>query len=210
MSLIDLNSTLDNETVIVNVSVSFDNENNTYTYYFSYNDMNFSINITPLELLSYTTNQPEDEYFLYNGVNGKLDELDNQSYYIYINGAFVKKDINGKGYTTKVQELFIPQFHKLLPLDDYKVSKQDVLCVIPQFKYTKQIINKPYWTFTNNSKNTEIVTKDKTDKNISILGPYISNFKPNQLEKGYYSIKFNYKLQDTVVTIEKNNVFLIQ
>jgi hypothetical protein len=204
VSLIDLNSTLDNETVIVNVSVSFDDKNNTYTYYFSYDDMNFSININPLKLLSYTTNQPEDEYFLYDGV------LDNQSYYIYNNSEFVKKDISGKGYTTKTQELFIPQFHKLVPLDDYKVSEQDVLCVIPQFKYTKQIVNKPYWTFTNNSKNTEIITKDKTNKNISILGPYISNFKSSQLEKGYYSIKFNYKLQDTIVTIEKNNVFLIQ
>jgi hypothetical protein len=204
VSLIDLNSTLDNETVIVNVSVSFDDKNNTYTYYFSYDDMNFSININPLKLLSYTTNQPEDEYFLYDGV------LDNQSYYIYNNSEFVKKDISGKGYTTKTQELFIPQFHKLVPLDDYKVSEQDVLCVIPQFKYTKQIVNKPYWTFTNNSKNTEIITKDKTNRNISILGPYISNFKPNQLEKGYYSIKFNYKLQDTIISIEKNNIFLIQ
>lgn len=195
VSLIDLNSTLDNETVIVNVSF----KNN--TYYFSYNDMNFSINTIPLELLSYTTNQSEDDYFLYDGL------LDNHSYYIY-NGGFKIKTINS--YTTKIQELFIPQFHKLIPLDNYKVSEQDVLCVIPQFKYTKQIINKPYWTFTNNSKNTEIVTKDKTNKNISILGPYVSNFKPNQLEKGYYSINFNYKLQDTMVTIEKNNVFLIQ
>jgi hypothetical protein len=195
VSLIDLISTLDDESVIVNVSF----ENN--TYYFSYNDMNFSININPLELLSYTTNQSEDDYFLYDGL------LDNHSYYIYNNGFEIKQI---KSYTTKVQELFIPQFHKLVSLEDYKVSEQDVLCVIPQFKYTKQIIDKPYWTFTNNSKNTEIVTKDKTDKNISILGPYISNFKPNQLEKGYYSIKFNYKLQDTIISIEKNNVFLIQ
>jgi hypothetical protein len=195
VSLIDLISTLDDESVIVNVSF----ENN--TYYFSYNDMNFSINITPLELLSYTTNQSEDDYFLYDGL------LDNHSYYIYNNGFEIKQI---KSYTTKVQELFIPQFHKLIPLEDYKVSEQDVLCVIPQFKYTKQIIDKPYWTFTNNSKNNEIITKDKTDKNISILGPYISNFKPNQLEKGFYSIKFNYKLQDTVISIEKNNVFLIQ
>ena len=195
MSLIDLISTLDDESVIVNVSF----ENN--TYYFSYNDMNFSINITPLELLSYTTNQSEDDYFLYDGL------LDNHSYYIYNNGFEIKQI---KSYTTKVQELFIPQFHKLIPLEDYKVSEQDVLCVIPQFKYTKQIIDKPYWIFTNNSKNNEIITKDKTDKNISILGPYISNFKPNQLEKGYYSIKFNYKLQDTIISIEKNNVFLIQ
>lgn len=152
-------------------------------------------------MLSYTTNQSEDDYFLYDGL------LDNHSYYIY-NGSFEIKYI--KSYTTKIQELFIPQFHKLVPLEDYKVSEQDVLCVIPQFKYTKQIIDKPYWTFTNNSKNNEIITKDKTDKNISILGPYISDFKSSQLEKGYYSIKFNYKLQDTVVTIEKNNVFLIQ
>lgn len=196
ISLVDLNSTLDNETVVV-VNVSFENN----TYYFSYNDMNFSINVTPLQLLSYTTNQSEDDYFLYDGL------LDNHSYYIYNNGFEIKQI---KSYTTKVQELFIPQFHKLVPLEDYKVSEQDVLCVIPQFKYTKQIIDKPYWTFTNNSKNIEIVTKDKTDKNISILGPYISNFKPNQLEKGYYSIKFNYKLQDTIISIEKNNVFLIQ
>lgn len=197
VSLIDLNSTLDNETVIVNVS--FDNN----TYYFSYNDMNFSININPLKLLSYTTNQPEDEYFLYDGL------LDNHSYYIYNGGfGFEIKTINS--YTTKIQELFIPQFHKLVPLDDYKVSEQDVLCVIPQFKYTKQIVNKPYWTFTNNSKNTEIITKDKINRNISILGPYISNFKSSQLEKGYYSIKFNYKLQDTIISIEKNNIFLIQ
>ena len=193
ISIINLFSTLNDN--VINVTPKFINN----TYYFEYNDMKFEININPLELLLYDDNIPEIDYYIYDGI------LDKHSY--FYNSLHEIKKISGN--TTKTQELFLPQFHKLIELDDYKVSEQDILCVIPQFKYTKKIIDNPYWIFINNSNSTEFVTKNKDDKNISILGPYISKFEAKQLNKGYYNIKFNYQLDKTKLSIEKNNCFLL-
>ena len=199
---------------------------------FSLNKMKFEIAVTPHELLE---EQNNSEFDFYPYTDRGLTISSDQEYFIYkeekddknniIRTTFEKKPI--KGYSVISKDLFLPQFHKLVELEDYRITPDDVLCVIPQLTFTSGELQKPAWVFTNDSTGESMEIKSKTyeiqiengvevnkeidsPKSTSILGPYISKFEQKQLDPGYYSIKFHYKLQDTEMVVEKNSCFLLK
>lgn len=195
---------------------------------FSLDKMKFEIAVTPHELLEEQNNN-EFIFYPYTDKTPKNKEgltiSSNQEYFIIKNGELGKNQI--KGYSVISKDLFLPQFHKLVELEDYRITQDDVLCVIPQLTFTSGELQKPAWVFTNDSTGETMEIKSKyldirvedgvkkqeefdSPKSTSILGPYISKFEQKQLDPGYYSIKFHYKLQDTEMVVEKNSCFLLK
>ena len=143
-------------------------KNDVIKYKLLKDDMMFEQVVVAKDLVEVCDNKLE--YYPYKSLN-------NHSYYKFEDNKLIVHNINGS--TVKSQELFLPQFHKLISLDDYKVGQDDTLCVIPRFAHTKNYgdVSKPVWKFCNNSTNEEITIKSKTtNKYLSLLGPYIGKF----------------------------------
>jgi hypothetical protein len=87
--------------------------------------------------------------------------------------------------------IYVPQFHYLEPmstntLEDYKVGRNETLCVIPDAKFLKYI-SEYEWKFYNAS------TMEYIDLN-SIKEPIIADKERREIPVGYYDIIFRYKL----------------
>lgn len=110
--------------------------------------------------------------------------------------------------------IFVPEFHKLIPLDNekidnienieyYTITDEDTLCVIPELSYGKYI-DEYDWEFINVSK----PWKEPIKLNY-IKEPFIANTEKSPLEPGYYTIKFNYRLtnENKINTIILDSAF---
>lgn len=95
--------------------------------------------------------------------------------------------------------IFVPEFHKLVELgpaddkrlptiNDYTITDEDAICVIPSLPHGKYI-DKYDWEFINVSK----PNKESTKLNY-IKEPFITDNNKSPLDPGYYNIKFNYRL----------------
>lgn len=177
-------------------------------FIFKCGDLSFIMNPEKRDIQDNITHKDTFEYYSFS--DRGLTITSNQEYFRYDNGSFEVHHIAGMSVISK--DLFLPQFHKLVELDGYIVSQDDVLCVIPQFSYTINSSQKPVWIFENDSthETIEVVATNPQAHGTSILGPYISKFEQKQLDPGYYSIKFHYKLQDTEMVVEKNSCFLLK
>lgn len=131
---------------------------------------------------------------------------------IYSLYKFFKEDVKGKPYFYREDNIFIPQFHKLIkfgPLEydkikslkHYTITDEDTLCVIPDLSYGKHIDGFD-WEFINVSTGKTIGLKYTKE-------PFIANNKPYPLEPGYYNIRFNYKLtnDDKLNTVSLDSAF---
>lgn len=102
--------------------------------------------------------------------------------------------------------LFIPHFHTLVPfngstLNDYVITDEDTLCVIPSLKHGKNVPVEE-WTFINDTTREEI----KLDR--SVQQPIITSYNEYGLSDGYYSVKFKYRLQNTINESSLNSIFI--
>ena len=123
--------------------------------------------------------------------------------------------INDKSINEIYREdyIFIPEFHKLIPLikpdniydfESYKITDFDALCIIPDLTYGKNI-EEYDWEFINVSKpNSQPIQLN------AIKEPFIANNQNSPLEPGYYNIKFHYRLtnENKINTISLDSAFI--
>lgn len=173
------------------------------------------------------TNTDPGDHTIKIEINGKFGYMElsdlnykvNKSYSICVSKEFwydpteLIKDIPTEAiYRNDL--VFFPEHHKLVPFgmikdedkyvrseneEDYMLRNNDVLAVIPKiscngkpvdFKWSNELDqNKTSWEFEN------LVT-GKVYKYKYLQQPYVLG-DDGELEKGYYSITFNYKLTDT-------------
>lgn len=89
-----------------------------------------------------------------------------------------------------------------LSLNDYTITDEDTLCVIPEMKYSTIKLTDIEWIFKNTS------TKEKEEyKFTSIKEPFIGNNVKKQLKPGYYNIIFNYKIGNTLNQVILDSAF---
>lgn len=138
---------------------------------------------------------------------------DEVSYTIFIipkDGVVDDNNID-KSLLVRDDYVFYPQKHHLeeigvgnnLTLDDYTFKQNDVLMVVPETKYLKYI-KEPEWEFINVSK------RDSTPITFhSIRTPFVANSEYKLLERGFYDIKFRYKLGQTIQETILDSAFRI-
>ena len=152
-----------------------------------------------------------DYYELIRNI-GEKDETTNEyekKYYIYISKKFGHEPIGNINNVYREDYIFVPEFHRLVEfggdtLEDYTIDKQTALCVIPEFKFTDNIISYK-WKFKNATTNEEIIYKD------SIQEPFIADSKKEFLKPGYYDIEFSYEYpQGKINTTVLHSAFIMK
>lgn len=89
-----------------------------------------------------------------------------------------------------------------LSLDDYTITDNDTLCVVPDMKYSNITFEDVEWIFTNAS------TKEYRNVEYkSILEPFVGADVKKGLTPGFYNITFRYKLDDTWNEVTLNSAF---
>lgn len=122
--------------------------------------------------------------------------------------------------------IFIPQLHDFvdiesIPLktdasgryimsyDDYIIDPNtDIVCIIPEIKYSKKIdTNSVNWIFKNMTTGEEIII-DQPQQNPFVL----YNDKWSKLTEGYWSVTMNFKFLDSnqMNSISRNSMFLVK
>lgn len=74
------------------------------------------------------------------------------------------------------------------------ISQEDVIVAIPHIRYTKTTIENWEWDFYNASTRTHNIIKNTDEGYASIKEPFIAPQSKSPLSKGYYDIKFRYRL----------------
>lgn len=115
----------------------------------------------------------------------------------------------------KKEYIYIPEFHYLQPLadcddvknltiDDYTISQNEALCVIPEICYGLTLDNDKFeWEFQNSSTGEVIKLKN------SIKEPFIANTSKSFLTPGYYNIVFRYKWGDEIKEVATKSAFRV-
>lgn len=191
---------------ILNVDEDWDNKRGVY--------------LSHMLILNNEKNQLNNNYFVLKKKVTVGNSGSDQYYYIYISKTF-KKDIDDNTYNAikssiyREDYIFIPEFHELVELtdyirndydyclDDFTITDNDTICVIPELSYGKHIAEYD-WIFTNASKPLS------EPINLSyIKEPFISLNTKNFLEPGYYNIAFNYRLtnENKINTVTLNSAF---
>lgn len=127
--------------------------------------------------------------------------------------------VNGKVEEDNIKTLslirddyvFYPEKHHLeeiatgdnVTIDDYTFNQYDVLMVVPETKYLKEIDDYE-WEFVNISKLDSTPIKLK-----SIQTPFVANSDYKLLDPGFYNIKFRYKLGQIIQEMTLDSAFRI-
>lgn len=114
------------------------------------------------------------------------------------------------------EERIIPMFHKLVPLDSYKVDSKECLAIVPALPFSADLdnISQFTWKFTNNTTKEEFaIVGDKNHPlgtNQPFIYPIDGNNIPKTFSKGYYKIEFQYSLDGKVQCIALDNAFKME
>ena len=169
-----------------------------YTQYLNYNEnSDKSIGLTHMLVVKTPDKDITNNYFIYD------KPIKTENFKLCLSKKFGKKTkfINSK----KSKFIFVPQFHDLVllngnTLDDYTII-DETLCVIPDFKYAKNIVDFE-WIFENSSTHEKIYLKSSKE-------PFIAKTDENKLSNGFYNIIFKYSLSDgNTKEIKLNSAFL--
>lgn len=87
-------------------------------------------------------------------------------------------------------------------LDDYTITDEDTLCVVPELKYSGLKLTDTEWIFKN------VSTKDQEEYSYpSIKEPFVGDTHKRMLSPGYYNVIFRYKIGDTQCETRLNSAF---
>jgi hypothetical protein len=113
-------------------------------------------------------------------------------------------DIYKEEYIYLEEYHFLDEFdpHNAQSIDDFTITDQDSLCIIPSLPIGKPI-DKYEWEFINMST----LDKKSIKFDTSIQEPFIASKKKKFLDPGYYSVIFRYKIGNNIKEIKLDSVF---
>lgn len=121
-----------------------------------------------------------------------------------------------KGFMTIDESRFYPSFHKMVDVENRRISRNDVIICKPTYLLQDEITkndNKIFWEFINVStgeifKSQQVENKDK---NIYIEEPFVGAFDYyNELTSGYYDVVLHYWFNGRENVYEINSAFVVE
>lgn len=124
--------------------------------------------------------------------------------------------IRQKGFMTIDESRFYPSFHKMVEVENRRISRNDVIICKPTYLLQDEIKgtdNKIFWEFINVStgeifKSQQVENKDK---NIYIEEPFVGAFDYyNELTSGYYDVVLHYWFDGRENVYEISSAFVVE
>lgn len=124
--------------------------------------------------------------------------------------------IRQKGFMTIDESRFYPSFHKMVEIENRRISRNDVIICKPTYLLQDEIKNtdnKIFWEFINVStgeifKSQQVENKDK---NIYIEEPFVGAFDYyNELTSGYYDVVLHYWFSGRENVYEISSAFVVE
>lgn len=121
-----------------------------------------------------------------------------------------------KGFMTIDESRFYPSFHKMVEVENRRISRNDVIICKPTYLLQDEIKssdNKIFWEFINVStgeifKSQQVEDKDK---NIYIEEPFVGAFDYyNELTSGYYDVVLHYWFNGRENVYEISSAFVVE
>lgn len=121
-----------------------------------------------------------------------------------------------KGFMTIDESRFYPSFHKMVEIENRRISRNDVIICKPTYLLQDEIKstdNKIFWEFINVStgeifKSQQVEDKDK---NIYIEEPFVGAFDYyNELTSGYYDVVLHYWFDGRENVYEISSAFVVE
>lgn len=121
-----------------------------------------------------------------------------------------------KGFMTIDESRFYPSFHKMVEIENRRISRNDVIICKPTYLLQDEIKNtehKIFWEFINIStgeifKSQQVENKDK---NIYIEEPFVGAFDYyNELTAGYYDVVLHYWFSGRENVYEISSAFVVE
>jgi hypothetical protein len=121
-----------------------------------------------------------------------------------------------KGFMTIDESRFYPSFHKMVDVENRRISRNDVIICKPTYLLQDEIKNtdnKIFWEFINVStgeifKSQQVENKDK---NIYIEEPFVGAFDYyNELTSGYYDVVLHYWFSGHENVYEISSAFVVE
>jgi hypothetical protein len=121
-----------------------------------------------------------------------------------------------KGFMTIDESRFYPSFHKMVEVENRRISRNDVIICKPTYLLQDEIKNtdnKIFWEFINVStgeifKSQQVEDKDK---NIYIEEPFVGAFDYyNELTSGYYDVVLHYWFSGRENVYEISSAFVVE
>lgn len=121
-----------------------------------------------------------------------------------------------KGFMTIDESRFYPSFHKMVEVENRRISRNDVIICKPTYLLQDEIKstdNKIFWEFINVStgeifKSQQVENKDK---NIYIEEPFVGAFDYyNELTSGYYDVVLHYWFDGRENIYEISSAFVVE
>lgn len=121
-----------------------------------------------------------------------------------------------KGFMTIDESRFYPSFHKMVDVENRRISRNDVIICKPTYLLQDEIKNtdnKIFWEFINVStgeifKSQQVENKDK---NIYIEEPFVGAFDYyNELTSGYYDVVLHYWFNGRENVYEISSAFVVE
>lgn len=121
-----------------------------------------------------------------------------------------------KGFMTIDESRFYPSFHKMVEVENRRISRNDVIICKPTYLLQDEIKstdNKIFWEFINVStgeifKSQQVEDKDK---NIYIEEPFVGAFDYyNELTAGYYDVVLHYWFSGHENVYEISSAFVVE
>jgi hypothetical protein len=121
-----------------------------------------------------------------------------------------------KGFMTIDESRFYPSFHKMVEVENRRISRNDVIICKPTYLLQDEIKstdNKIFWEFINVStgeifKSQQVEDKDK---NIYIEEPFVGAFDYyNELTSGYYDVVLHYWFDGRENVYEISSAFVVE
>lgn len=191
------------------------------------NEQNFTETITPNGINTIQFNNSNDKLIKYNTVVKLNLKYKCFGYHFNKDIEFVPYSVLGcnnlkfvptrqKGFMTIDESRFYPSFHKMVDVENRRISRNDVIICKPTYLLQDEIKNndnKIFWEFINVStgeifKSQQVEDKDK---NIYIEEPFVGAFDYyNELTSGYYDVILHYWFDGQENVYEISSAFVVE
>lgn len=191
------------------------------------NDQNFTETIIPNGINTIQFNNSNDKLIKYNTVVKLNLKYKCFGYHFNKDIEFVPYSVLGcnnlkfvptrqKGFMTIDESRFYPSFHKMVDVENRRISRNDVIICKPTYLLQDEIKNndnKIFWEFINVStgeifKSQQVEDKDK---NIYIEEPFVGAFDYyNELTSGYYDVVLHYWFDGRENVYEISSAFVVE
>lgn len=191
------------------------------------NEQNFTETIIPNGINTIQFNNSNDKLIKYNTVVKLNLKYKCFGYHFNKDIEFVPYSVLGcnnlkfvptrqKGFMTIDESRFYPSFHKMVDVENRRISRNDVIICKPTYLLQDEIKNndnKIFWEFINVStgeifKSQQVEDKDK---NIYIEEPFVGAFDYyNELTSGYYDVVLHYWFDGRENVYEISSAFVVE